>query len=80
MFYSKARPFYQSAKMVDLNPLHNEVDADFSIRLFLQYGKELMLEVVSAVYDEYDGTTRQHSSRHIYSTRPVLYSRHYTRC
>lgn len=57
MFHSKARPFYQSAQMMDLNPLHKEVYTDFSTRLFRQYGKELMPEVVSAVYDEYDGTT-----------------------
>ena len=57
MFHSKARPFYQSAQMMDLNPLRKDVYTDFSTRLFCEYGKELMPEVVSAVYDEYDGTT-----------------------
>ena len=57
MFHSKARPFYQSAQMMDLNPLRKEVYTDFATRLFREYGKVLMPEVVSAVYDEYDGTT-----------------------
>ena len=57
MFHSKARPFYQSAQMMDLLPLKKEVYSEFAIRLFAQYDKKLDPDIPSAIYDEYDGTT-----------------------
>lgn len=57
MFHSKARPFYQSAQMMDLLPLKKEVYSEFTLRLFSQYGKKLDSSIPSAIYDEYEGTT-----------------------
>ena len=57
MFHSKARPFYQSAQLMDLQPLKETAYTEFAKRLFAEYGKELKSEAVEKIYDEYDGTT-----------------------
>ena len=57
MFHSKARPFYQSAQLMDLNPLNRDVYADFATRLFERYDKHLNRSVVYSIYDDYFGTT-----------------------
>lgn len=57
MFHTKARPFYQSAQLMDLRPLDREVYIDFAVRLFSQYDKRLERDVVDAVYGAYHGTT-----------------------
>ncbi|MBQ8704024.1 MAG: ATP-binding protein [Bacteroidales bacterium] len=57
MFHSKARPFYQSAQMMDLKPLPLDVYTNFARHLFNDYGKQLEADVVSTIYDEYEGTT-----------------------
>ena len=57
MFHSKARPFYQSAQLMDLRPLGKDVYTEFATRLFSHYGKQLSPEVVTQVYDDYQGTT-----------------------
>jgi hypothetical protein len=57
MFHSKARPFYQSAQLMALNPLDREVYSDFACRLFELYGKRLEHEVVHQIYDRFEGTT-----------------------
>lgn len=57
MFHSKSRPFYQSAQLMDLQPLKKDVYADFAMKLFLQYDKRLDRDIVNKVYDDYEGTT-----------------------
>ena len=57
MFHSKARPFYQSAQLMDLPPLKESAYTEFATRLFAEYGKELQSEVVTRIYNDYDGTT-----------------------
>lgn len=57
MFHSKARPFYQSAQLMDLRPLDCEVYTDFVCKLFSLYGKNIDKEVVSKVYSDFEGTT-----------------------
>lgn len=57
MFHTKARPFYQSAQLMDLRPIAEDVYADFASRLFEQKGKRIERETVEQVYDEYRGTT-----------------------
>lgn len=57
MFHSKSRPFYQSAQLMDLNPLDKDVYSTFACRLFSQYGKQLDPDIPQTVYNEYDGTT-----------------------
>lgn len=57
MFQSKAKPFYQSAQLMDLRPLELEVYTDFVTRLFTEYGKSIEKDVVEQVYENYDGVT-----------------------
>jgi AAA+ ATPase superfamily predicted ATPase len=57
MFQSKAKPFYQSAQLMDLRPLELEVYTDFVTRLFSEYGKSIEKDVVEQVYENYDGVT-----------------------
>lgn len=57
MFQSKARPFYQSAHLMDLRPLDQEVYSEFVSRLFGDYGKSIDIAVVKQVYEEYAGVT-----------------------
>lgn len=57
MFQSKARPFYQSAQIMELKPLKKDVYTEFAKRLFKKHDKKLDTQVVKQVYDDYDGTT-----------------------
>lgn len=57
MFHSKARPFYQSAQMMELAPLDLDIYCDFATRLFEERDKRLGRNVVEQVYNTYAGTT-----------------------
>ena len=57
MFQSKAKPFYQSAQLMDLRPLELDVYTDFVTQLFSEYGKSIEKDVVEQVYENYDGVT-----------------------
>lgn len=57
MFTSSARPFYQSATIINLPRIEEMEYSKFCDRLFEEYGKHLDEDVVSALYDEFDGTT-----------------------
>ncbi|MBP3763912.1 MAG: ATP-binding protein [Bacteroidales bacterium] len=57
MFHTKARPFYQSAQLMDLGPIPEDVYADFATRMFADCGKRLEHEAVEQVYADYCGTT-----------------------
>ena len=57
MFHSKAKPFYQSAQLMDLNPLDMAVYIDFAKKLFSMYDKKLENNVVEKIYYDYGGTT-----------------------
>lgn len=57
MFQSKAKPFYQSAQLMDLRPLDKEVYTEFVTRLFSEYGKSIESQVVKLVYERYFGVT-----------------------
>ncbi len=57
MFQSKAKPFYQSAQLMDLRPLDKEVYTEFVSRLFSEYGKSIESQVVKLVYERYVGVT-----------------------
>lgn len=57
MFHSKAKPFYQSAQTINLHPLDRETYTEFAKGLFTLYGKHLDEDVVSTVYDKFEGTT-----------------------
>ena len=57
MFSSPSKPFYQSAISMGLAPIPSGVYADFAIRLFKEYDKELYREVPLKVWSIYDGHT-----------------------
>lgn len=50
MFYSAARPFYNSTTTLMLNPIDKEVYTDFVTYWFRQYGKEVSAGTVARVY------------------------------
>jgi len=57
MFHSPAKPFYQSAIGMMLQPLDRAVYADFARRLFAQNGRTLADGVAEHVYDYTEGYT-----------------------
>ena len=57
MFQSKAKPFYQSAQLMDLPPLDKNVYTEFAVRMFGAYAKTVAPAVVEQVYDDYAGVT-----------------------
>lgn len=73
MFHSKARPFYQSAQLMELQPLNRDVYADFATELFSKNEKSLNRDVVNQVYDDYNGTTwyLQMMMNELFSLTPV---------
>ena len=73
MFHSKARPFYQSAQLMELQPLNRDVYADFATELFSKYEKSLNRDVVNQVYNDYNGTTwyLQMMMNELFSLTPV---------
>ena len=57
MFNSPSKPFYQSAITTDLNPLDRTVYTNFVSRLFKEYRKNVSVELIEKVYDDYEGVT-----------------------
>ena len=57
MFTSSARPFYQSATIINLPRIEMSEYSKFCDGLFEEYGKHLDVDVVPALYNEFDGTT-----------------------
>jgi len=57
MFTSSARPFYQSATIINLSRIEMSEYSKFCDRLFEEYGRHLVADVVPTLYEEFDGTT-----------------------
>lgn len=57
MFTSPARPFYQSVTLYGLKPLPLEKYTDFCISHFNNRGKAIDKNVISNIYDKFDGIT-----------------------
>lgn len=57
MFNSPAKPFYQSAVSMGLNPIPLETYTDFACRMFSQSDRTLMPEVARQAYNKYEGFT-----------------------
>lgn len=57
MFTSPARPFYQSVTLINLAPISLEKYKEFCCRHFEEGMKTLMPEVVSDLYERFDGIT-----------------------
>lgn len=57
MFFSSAKPFYNSADQLNLKPLLFDVYYDFADSWMRQYGKALDKEAFQYYYDTFEGTT-----------------------
>lgn len=57
MFSSSARPFYQSVSLMFLKPVALSEYETFAKKHFVKAGKNIADEVVSAIYERFDGTT-----------------------
>lgn len=57
MFFSAAKPFYNSADQLNLKPLEFEVYYDFAQSWMQQYDKSLDREAFTYYYDTFEGTT-----------------------
>lgn len=57
MFNSSAKPFYQSAISMGLDPIPSDVYVEFAKEKFATRGKDIAPEVVYAVYDRFEGCT-----------------------
>lgn len=57
MFNSSAKPFYQSAISMGLEPIPLDVYSEFVQRHFSLRNKKIQKKVISKVYDKFDGCT-----------------------
>ena len=57
MFNSPAKPFYQSAVSMGLEPIPVSIYTDFAARLFADNDKRIEPEVVATVWRQYEGYT-----------------------
>ena len=57
MFNSPAKPFYQSAVSMGLEPIPVPIYKDFAIRLFKERNKRIDPEVIETVWQQYEGYT-----------------------
>lgn len=57
MFGSEKRPFYNSAREIDLEAIAPDVYADFAQKLFEDNGKHIQREAVNEVYERFQGVT-----------------------
>ena len=57
MFFSSAKPFYNSADQLNLNPLKIDVYIDFVRSWMERYGKYIDLDALRFYYEKFEGTT-----------------------
>ena len=57
MFNSPAKPFYQSAVSMGLEPIPVDVYCDFATQLFAENGKRIDRKVIETVWRQYEGYT-----------------------
>lgn len=57
MFNSPSKPFYQSVISMGLDPIPMDEYAKFALRMFEQRGKGLDVDIVNAVWRQFDGYT-----------------------
>lgn len=57
MFGSEKRPFYNSAREIDLEPIPLDVYTQFAQQNFQRHNKDILPEAVKLVYDTYQGVT-----------------------
>ena len=73
MFNSPAKPFYQSAVSMGLEPIPVPIYKDFAIRLFADRNKRIDPEVIETVWQQYEGYTWfvQMMMNELYALTPV---------
>lgn len=67
MFFSSARPFYNSTSIMELHPIKSEIYTNFVCGLFNEFDKSVEGNDVMKVYDVFEGNTyymQKHSMRH----------------
>ena len=57
MFFSDKRPFFQSATLLQLEPISLDVYTEFAVRQFRNAGKDIAPEAVAWAYQTFDGVT-----------------------
>lgn len=57
MFLESARPFYNSASILELGPIAREEYSRFAETLFSNFGKKLSADVIHTVYNLFEGNT-----------------------
>ena len=57
IFAKQARPFYNSATIMHLDPIPMDIYSDFVIELFNRGGKIIERDTVHDIYDRFDGNT-----------------------
>lgn len=57
MFGSEQRPFYNSAREIDLEPIALDTYTGFAQHLFAEHGKYIKAEAVEYVYNKFKGVT-----------------------
>lgn len=57
MFGSEHRPFYNSARSIELEPIERDIYIDFARNNFQQKGKDIDEEAIGHVYDTFCGVT-----------------------
>lgn len=57
MFYSKAKPFYNSANQLSLAAIDPEVYQEFATKWFEAYGKSIHTDAIRHYYETFEGTT-----------------------
>lgn len=57
MFFSDKRPFFQSATLLQLEPINLDVYTEFAVRQFHAAGKDISCEAIAWAYQTFDGVT-----------------------
>ena len=57
MFHSSAKPFYQSAISMNLDPIPLETYAGFAASLFEERGKKIDTALIETAFEQFDGCT-----------------------
>ncbi len=57
MFFSDKRPFYQSATLLQLDPIDLNIYTEFAVQQFKASGKNIEAEAITWAYQHFDGVT-----------------------
>lgn len=57
MFFSSAKPFYNSADLLNLNPLGKDIYSNFVESWMKRYNKSIDIDALKFYYEKFEGTT-----------------------